>query len=177
MADTAAEESSLLDDSPEKAEANGLPSDPPSASDPAPHSDADGDSRDEPVTDDTDLVAANAAAPPPAAAANGVAHPSRLAPPLTERASQPASDSDDDDLPLNARLQRAPANAGGLQLSSRGGQRDREEGAEYEGLDAAGSVDSAAAMADAVITAVAGTSSVAAAAGAHVRHSGFVDGI
>ena len=169
MASTAAEEFSVLA-SPGMAGANGLPSDPPSGSDPAPKSDADADSRDEAVTDVTQPDTADAAAPPSAAAANGVAHPASVASPSMDRPAQPASDSDDDDLPLNARLLRAPTNNGGPQLTSREGQR-RGEGAEYITLDAVGSVDSAAAMADAVITAVAGTSSVAAAAGEHAGHS------
>ena len=116
--------------------------------------------------DITEAVSAAHAAPAPATAANGVAHAAGAATPQPSSGPQQPSnsDDDDDDLPLNARLLREPPS----DAAGRGRQLGREGSAD-EGLEALGSIDSAAGMADAVISTVTGTSSVAAAAGAHLQ--------
>ena len=151
----------MLNDILKAATADDLPPEAPPASGSAPQSDA--LSHDDTVTDATHLSTVDAA-PLAAAIANGAAHAGHAAPSLLGRPPQPISDSDDDDLPLNTRLQRAPGSNEGASAPGRG-RRHGLEVSDDEGLDAAGSVDSAAAMADAVITTVAGTSSAAAAAG------------
>ena len=106
-----------------------------------------------------------------AAATNGVAHAAGAASPRASvRPQQQSSDSDDDDLPLNARLLReSPSDAAAAQASAGRRRQQGRDGSPDERLEALGSVDSAAGMADAVISTVTGTSSVAAAAGAHVQ--------
>ncbi len=108
-----------------------------------------------------------------AAPTNGVAHATDAASPQARsRPQQQSSDSDDDaddDLPLNARLLReTPSDAAAAQGIAGRRRQQGTVGSPDEGLQALGSVDSAAGMADAVISTVTGTSSVAAAAGAFV---------
>ena len=123
--------------------------------------------------DGIDAVRASAAPAdgPQSVATNGVAHAAGAAspPPPSSRPQQPSDSDDDDDLPLNARLLREPASDAATQIGGSRGRRDGWEGSSDEGLEPVASIDSAAALADAVISTVTGTSSVAAAAGAPLR--------
>jgi len=118
------------------------------------------------------VSAAHIAPASTAAASNGVAHAADAASPRARsRPQQQSSDSDDDDdLPLNARLLRESPSSDAAAAQVIAGRRRQpgREGSPDERLEALGSVDSAAGMADAVISTVTGTSSVAAAAGAPV---------